>query len=69
MDYGILLSGALSTNVPKTLRSLGYSCGELETYDKDKIVALFRSFNPIYMRGNTGSDDYGRYTGRYHLDY
>ena len=64
MDYGILLSGALSTNVPKTLRSLGYSCGELETYDKDKIVAHYsESFNPIYMRGNTGSDDYGRYTG------
>ena len=47
MDYGILLSGALSTNVPKTLRSLGYSCGELETYDKDKIVAHYlESFNP-----------------------
>lgn len=64
MDYGILSSGAQSTNVPKTLRLLGYSCGDLETYDMLKIVSHYsNSENPVYMRGNIGIDDYGRYTG------
>lgn len=62
MNYGVNSSGANSNRVPVTLRTLGYTCGSLEAYNKDKIVTHYtNSTTPVYMRGNAGKDASGNY--------
>ncbi len=60
MKYKYSGSGALSENVPRTLRHYGYKSGELLDYDwqsiKDEIMAL----RPIYMRGKRFNKDGSR---------
>lgn len=51
MNYGIE-SGASPTKVAPTFRKLGYTCGELETYNVDKLWSHFKSNPiPVYMVG------------------
>lgn len=51
MNYSMTGSGAPSENVPPTLRSYGYSSGELEGYSLDKIKSELVSMRPVYIDG------------------
>lgn len=73
MNYSLKGSGAPSENVPPTLRSYGYSSGELEGYSLDKIKSELVSMRPVYIDGYAIKEEvwentflwFGKYVTKY----